>query len=131
MLVFAWYSIATRGGAPLCAPCGDVADGVPWTAVRHVHHVDGLRVAGQAMTRENRTRRTEHYLQRWEHSPEWNEETSAADGATAAVHVMFAPRVERIHARKQKRIVYTSRCVRVILAQGHSNLSCSIVPFQW
>ena len=27
---------------PLCAPCGSLADGVSWTAVSSVRHVDGL-----------------------------------------------------------------------------------------
>ena len=41
-------------------------------------------MAWQVMTREtaqagNRASRTEHYLQWWENSPEWNAETSAAD----------------------------------------------------
>ena len=80
----------------LCAPNGGVADEVSWTVVSPACHVDGLPltkqvgckgthaqvwVAWQVKTRApaqagNRTSRTEHYLQWWEHGPEWNAVTT-------------------------------------------------------
>ena len=66
-----------------------------------------MRVAWQVMTREpaqagNRASRTEHYLQWWESSPEWNTETSAAEKA-AQLQLIFLSLICRLRGASLER----------------------------